>query len=71
MSIMPLPAPEGGRGLDAGPLAYVLEMTEPDLFAAGLLDGESFADAAARSAARADIVDELLAEFAAEFGGAR
>lgn len=40
----------------------------PGLWAPGLLDGESFGDAAARHMAAADILDDLLAEYEHEAG---
>ncbi|MFD8534308.1 hypothetical protein ACFV0L_43560 [Streptosporangium canum] len=66
-SIIPLPrtAPD----LDTRPLAYALSHMEPDLRAL-VLPGESWDDMMTRREAAADILDDLLAEAAAELADA-
>ncbi|MFG1755916.1 hypothetical protein [Streptosporangium sandarakinum] len=60
-SIIPLPriAPD----IDVRPLAYALANMEPELQAL-VLPGETWDDMMTRRAAAADILNELLAEFA-------
>lgn len=48
----------------AGALSWALSQMHPDLRTAGLLPGESFADAKARRAAAADILGDYLDEYA-------
>lgn len=60
-----------GAGLDLRPFAFVLTSTEPELWAPGLLPGESFAEAMARREAARDIADALLGEFAGDPGETR
>jgi hypothetical protein len=70
MSIIPLPyASRPAPDLDARPMAFALDHMEPELWAP-ILPGESFEDALTRREAARDILDELLAEVAAE-GDAR
>jgi hypothetical protein len=71
MFIMAERSPWEGGGLMVDPLMRVLEITEPELFAPGVLPGESFAEAVARRQAAADILDDLLAEAAELAGGVR
>jgi hypothetical protein len=52
--------------LDARVLASVLGSTEADLWAPHLLPKEDEEDMAARRAAAADILDDLLVEFAGQ-----
>lgn len=51
---------------DVRPLAYALDHMTPGLTAL-ILPGESWDDMMARRAAAADILDDLLAEYADEF----
>lgn len=62
MSIIPLARTEAD--LDARPLAYALTRMHPDL-AALILPGETWDDMMARRQAAVDILDDLLAEYAA------
>ena len=60
----PLALPETPDGLDVTALAHVIDnTTDPDLFAPGL-PGETDDDRLAREIAAADILDDLLSEFA-------
>ncbi|GII89703.1 hypothetical protein Ssi03_76930 [Sphaerisporangium siamense] len=63
-TIIPFPSLRRGRPpLDVGPLAYVLARMEPDLREL-ILPGESWEELMTRRQAEADILDELLAEYA-------
>ena len=75
-SMMTAPAPVVGEvaaGIDAAPLAWALERMTPMLWEA--VPGESSAEREARRLAAADILDDLLGEYAdanaAGIGGAR
>lgn len=61
--IIPAHVASGTTVPGARVLARVLSSTEADLWAP-IIPGESPADAMARHAAAADILDDLLAEFA-------
>ncbi|MBB4920980.1 hypothetical protein [Streptosporangium saharense] len=64
-SIIPLPQPRTAPDLDPRPLAYALSRMAPGLTAL-VLPGEDWDAMMARRQAAADILDDLLAEFAAE-----
>lgn len=49
---------------DPAPLAWVISRMTPGLCTPGLLDGETPGDALARHLAAADILDDLLSEYA-------
>lgn len=50
---------------EVAPLAFALERMRPDLLVPGALPGETLADVRTRRAAALDILDDLLAEYAA------
>lgn len=70
-SMMTAPAPVMGEvaGIDAAPLAWALERMTPALWE--VVPGESLAEREARRLAAADILDDLLGEFASEAGAGR
>lgn len=58
------------RVLNVTALAVLLTTTDPELHTPGQLPGETLTETAARRAAAADIVDDILTELAAdEFEG--
>jgi hypothetical protein len=65
-SMMTAPAPVVGEvaGIDVAPLAWALERMTPELWE--VVPGESPAEREARRLAAADILDDLLGEFASE-----
>lgn len=60
------PATLTTKPLNLTVLALVLETTEPELHTPGRLPGETLEQFAARRAAAADIVDDILTELAAD-----
>lgn len=60
MKLAPIPGPIGPGDIDSGVVATVMELTEPELW--NPASGETLDDRAAREAARADIVADLLSE---------
>ncbi|MFB4320707.1 hypothetical protein [Actinomadura sp. 21ATH] len=67
MSIIPLPVRQAPNGLEVAPLVWATTRMTPGLWAP-ILPGESFDDALVRREAARDILDELLAEYAAAEG---
>lgn len=63
-NIIPL-EPPSATTVDAAPLAWALSRMTPSLFAPAL-PGEALVDVRSRKAAAADILDDLLAEYAEE-----
>lgn len=63
--IIPFPRQNTNPPLDVRPLAYALSRMAPELTAL-VLPGETWDDMMTRRAACADILDDLLAEAAAE-----
>lgn len=63
-SIIPLPRQAANRPMDVRPLAYVLDRMDPDLTRL-VLPGETWDDMMTRRDAARDILDDLLAEYAA------
>lgn len=65
-SIIPLPR-TGQTPPDVRYVAWLLEVTEPEMWQYGPLEGEDLEQTVARLSAAADIADELGREFAAAF----